>query len=128
MIGDFTEITVSNSDNGAHLIRPTSARFEDHMPAIPEVEISRWDTRHAGGGDIEDGVILDFRSFSSLHFTLHLYFCGSQPSTNGVGTGFYHLQRQVQWRWSFTVLLFRRMATLWYCSVVGLIGSYVCIR
>jgi len=39
MIGDFTEITVSNSDNGLHLIRATSARFDGRMPDIPEVEI-----------------------------------------------------------------------------------------
>jgi len=39
MIGDFTEITVSNSDNDLHLIRVTSARFDGRMPDIPEVEI-----------------------------------------------------------------------------------------
>jgi hypothetical protein len=41
MIGDFTKITVSNSDNGLHLIRATSARFVGRMTDIPEVEISR---------------------------------------------------------------------------------------
>jgi hypothetical protein len=29
MIGDFTEITVSNSDNDRHLVQATSARFDD---------------------------------------------------------------------------------------------------
>jgi hypothetical protein len=38
-IGDFTEITVSNSDNDLHLIRATSERFDGQMPDIPEVEI-----------------------------------------------------------------------------------------
>jgi len=41
MIGDFTEITVSNSFNGLHLVRITSARFDGRMPDIPEVEIWR---------------------------------------------------------------------------------------
>jgi hypothetical protein len=41
MIGDFTEITVSNSDNGLHLIRATSTRFDGRMLDIPEVEIWR---------------------------------------------------------------------------------------
>jgi hypothetical protein len=39
MIEDFTEITVSNSDNGLHLIQGTSARFDGRMPDIPDVEI-----------------------------------------------------------------------------------------
>jgi hypothetical protein len=38
-IGDFTEITVSNSDNDLHLIRATSGRFDGRMPDIPEVQI-----------------------------------------------------------------------------------------
>jgi len=41
MIGDFTEITVSNSDNGLHFVRVTSARLDGRMPDIPEVEIWR---------------------------------------------------------------------------------------
>jgi len=41
MIGDFTEITVSNSDNDLHLVRVTSARLDSRMPDIPEVEIRR---------------------------------------------------------------------------------------
>jgi len=41
MIGDFTEITVSNSDNDLHLIRVTSARLDGRMPDIPGVEIWR---------------------------------------------------------------------------------------
>jgi predicted amidohydrolase len=34
-VGDFTEITVSNSDNELHLIRVTSARLDGWMPDIP---------------------------------------------------------------------------------------------
>jgi len=41
MIGDFTEITVSNSDNDRHLVRVTSARLDGRMPDISEVEIWR---------------------------------------------------------------------------------------
>jgi len=41
MIGDFTEITVSNSDNDLHLVEVTSARLDSRMPDIPEVEIWR---------------------------------------------------------------------------------------
>jgi hypothetical protein len=41
IIGDFTEITVSNSDDDLHLVRATSARFDGRMPDIPEVEICR---------------------------------------------------------------------------------------
>jgi len=42
MIVDFTEITVSNSDNDIHLLRVTSARLDGRMQDIPEVEI--WST------------------------------------------------------------------------------------
>jgi len=38
-IGNFTEITVSNSDNALSLVRAMSARFSGGMPEIPEVEI-----------------------------------------------------------------------------------------
>ena len=41
MIGDFTEITVSNSDDDLHLVRVTSARLDSRMTDIPEVEIWR---------------------------------------------------------------------------------------
>jgi len=41
MIGDFTEITVSNSDNDLHMVRVRSARLNGRMPDIPEVEIWR---------------------------------------------------------------------------------------
>jgi len=41
MFADFTEITVSNSDNDLHLVRVTSARLYSRMPDIPEVEIWR---------------------------------------------------------------------------------------
>jgi len=39
MIGDFTEITVSNSDNDLRWVQATSARFDGRIPDIPEVEI-----------------------------------------------------------------------------------------
>jgi hypothetical protein len=39
MIGDFTEITVSNSDNDLYLVRVTSARLDSRMPDNSEVEI-----------------------------------------------------------------------------------------
>jgi hypothetical protein len=63
---------------------------------------------------MEDGVTLDVPSFSFLIFSLLLYFFGSRPSTNGVGMGFYHLLRQVKWRWSFPVRRIHRMATIRY--------------
>ena len=34
MIGDFTEITVSNSDIDLHLVRVTSARLDGRMPVL----------------------------------------------------------------------------------------------
>jgi hypothetical protein len=54
-IGDFTKITVSNSDNGLHLVRVTSARLDGRMPEIPEVEI--------------------WRAVSLWMFVLSLFFC-----------------------------------------------------
>jgi len=39
MIGHFTEITVSDSDNDLHLVRVTSARLDGRMPDNSEVEI-----------------------------------------------------------------------------------------
>jgi len=41
MIGDFTEITVSNSENSLHLVPVTSARLDGRMPDTPEVVIWR---------------------------------------------------------------------------------------
>jgi len=41
MIGDLTEITVSNSDNDLRFVQVTSARLDCRMPVIPEVEIWR---------------------------------------------------------------------------------------
>jgi len=41
MIGDFTESTMSDSDNDLHLVRVTSARLDGRMMDIPEVEIWR---------------------------------------------------------------------------------------
>jgi len=68
MIGDFTEITVSNSDNDLHLVRVTSARFDGRMPDIPEVEI--WTTVSLG---------CSFFLFSSLYlFTCLLLWISAQ--------------------------------------------------
>jgi len=39
IIGDFTEITVSNSDNDLHILQVTIARLDGRMPDIPEVEL-----------------------------------------------------------------------------------------
>jgi hypothetical protein len=100
MIGDFTEITVSNSNNDLHLVRVTSARLDGRMLDSPEVEIWR--------------TVTLWMFLLSLLFSLLLYFFGSRPSTNGISTGFYHLQRYVKWRWSFPVRRIRRMATIWY--------------
>jgi len=83
MIGDFTEIPVSNSDNDLHLVRVTNAGLDGRMPDIQEVEI--WRTVSLWM------FLLSLLSLLSLLFTS--YFFGSRPSTNGVGTGFYHLQR-----------------------------------
>ena len=118
MVGDFTEITVSNSDNDLHLIRVTSARLDGRMLVILGVEICR-----------TVSLWMFFLCLSSLLVTslLH-YFFGSRPSTNGVGTGFYHLRRQVKWRWSVPVRRICRMATISHWSVEGLTGSYVCVR
>jgi len=41
MIGYFTEITVSNSDNHLHIVQVTCARLDGWMPDIPEVDIWR---------------------------------------------------------------------------------------
>jgi hypothetical protein len=41
MIGDFNVITVSNSDNGLHLVRVTTARLDGRMPEILELELWR---------------------------------------------------------------------------------------
>jgi hypothetical protein len=41
MIGDFTEINVSNSDKDLHFVRVTSARLDGRMADNPEVEIWR---------------------------------------------------------------------------------------
>jgi len=75
--GDFTEITLSNSDNDLHWLRVTSARLDSRMPDNSKVENGGW----------------CYFGCSFFLFSLHLSFFGSQPSTNGVGTGFYHLRR-----------------------------------
>jgi hypothetical protein len=41
MIGDFTKITVSDSDDNLHFVRVTSVRLEGQMLNIPVVEIWR---------------------------------------------------------------------------------------
>jgi hypothetical protein len=63
MIGDFTESTVSNSDNDLHLVRATSARLDGRMPDISEVEIWR--------------TVLLWMFLLSLFFSLLLYFLTS---------------------------------------------------
>ena len=60
MIGDFTENTVSNSDDDLHLVRVTSARLDSWMPDIPEVEIWR--------------TVSLWMFLLSLFFSLLLYF------------------------------------------------------
>jgi len=52
-----------------------------------------------------------FCFFSCLLFSILLYFFGSRPSTNGVGTGFDHLRITAKWRWSFPVRRIRRKVT-----------------
>ena len=59
VIGDFTKITVSNSDNDLHLVQVTSARLDGRMPVILEVEI--W-------GTVTLWMFLLSRLFSSLYF------------------------------------------------------------
>jgi hypothetical protein len=59
MIGDLTEITVSNSDDDVHLVRVTSARLDGRMPDIPQVE--KWRT------------VLLWMVFPSLLFSLLLW-------------------------------------------------------
>ena len=79
MNGDFTEITVSNSDNDLHLVRVTSARLEGRMPDIPEVEIWR--------------TVSLWMVLLSLLFTLLLYFLTSL-----------HLWILAQYKWRARVL------------------------
>jgi hypothetical protein len=55
MIANFTEITVSNSDNDLHLVQVMSARLEGWMPDIPEGQI--------------------WRTVSLSMFLLSLFFC-----------------------------------------------------
>jgi hypothetical protein len=54
-------------------------------------------TWRSGIGRFSTGVLL-------------LFSYGFRASKNGVGTGFYHLRRQVKWRWSFPVHRIRREA------------------
>ena len=86
MIRDFTEITGSNSDNDLRFVRVMCARLDGHMPDIPEAEIWRM---------VSLWMFLLSLFFSSVSFFTSLlhYFFGSRPSTNGVGTGLYHLWR-----------------------------------
>jgi hypothetical protein len=62
-IRDFTEITVSNSDDVLHLVRVTSTRLNGRMLDIPEVEIWR--------------TVLLWMFLLSLLFCLLLYFITS---------------------------------------------------
>jgi len=73
-----------------------------------------------GSRDMETGSLLDV-----FLLLFSLLFFGSRPGTNGVGMGFYHRH----WRWSFPVRRIRRkVAIQQYRSVVGLMGSYDCVR
>jgi hypothetical protein len=77
MIGDFTEIIVSNFDNDLYLVRVTSTRFDGRMPDIPEVEM--WRTV----------LLWMFLLLSSLFFTsLDL-----GPVQMASARVFYHLRR-----------------------------------
>jgi hypothetical protein len=102
MVRDFTEITVSNSDNDLHLIRVMSARLDGRMPDIPGVEM--WRT-------VSLWMFLLLISSLLVNSLLH-YFFGSRPSTNGISMGFYHLRRLIQWRWSFPIRRICQMATI----------------
>jgi len=75
---DFTEITVSNSNDDLHLLQATNVRLRVRCRTF-----RKW--------RCEDGVTLDVPSVSSVLITSN--FFGSRPSTNGVGMGFYHLRR-----------------------------------
>jgi len=61
MIGDFTEITISNSDNDLLLEQATSARTDGRM--LDGLS----DAGHSESGEMQDGVTLDLPSFSSLY-------------------------------------------------------------
>jgi len=81
-------------------------------------------------------------------FSMRVSHCflsyGSRPSTDGVGTCFYHLQWQVKWMWSFPVHRMRRKAahkalaswgtyyvvqrrTHWFCFFLCGFSSYIYI-
>jgi len=82
MIGDFTKVTVSNSNDDLHLVQATCARLDGRMPDIPEVEI--WRT-----------LSLSMFLLSHLCTSLVLWILAQY---NGIGTGFYHRRRYVKWR------------------------------
>jgi len=70
MIGDFTKITVSNSDNDLDWVQVTSVRLDSRMPDIPEVEI--WRT-------VSLWMFLLFLFFLSVYFfTLLLLWISAQ--------------------------------------------------
>jgi len=69
-------------------------------------------------------LFYSFFPFSSLVLFIPLCFLGSRPSTNGIGTGFHHLQITAKWRWSFPVRRIHRKATVRCQSVVGLLSLY----
>jgi hypothetical protein len=56
-----------------------------------------------------------------LQGVLLLLSYGFRAGINGVGTGFYHLRRQVKWRWSFPVHRIRREAA--HRALIGC-GTY----
>jgi len=71
---------------------------------------------------MEDGIT--FGCFLVSLFSSSLLF-GSRPGTNGVGTGFYHLPMEVEFPRAPDPPKGRPEL---YRSVVGLMGSYDCVR
>ena len=88
------------------------------MPRYMSYEYG-WSVEYGfGSRDMETGSLWMF-------LMSHLLFFGHRPGTNGVGMGFYHRH----WRWSFPVRRIRRKVAIELCrSVVGLVGSYDCVR
>jgi len=76
---------------------------------------------HFGSGDMEVRMLW----YVFLFLSSALLFFGSRPSTNSVGTGFYHLPLEVEFPRAPDPLTGHRER---YWSVVGLMGSYDCVR
>ena len=75
VIGDFTGITVSDSDNDLHLVRVTSERLDGWMPDMAEVEICR--------------------TVSLWMFLLSVFFCSVHIFTSLL----HWISAQYKWRW-----------------------------